>query len=110
MVTKAVASSFKKTTKKNKKAGKNSKYSKSTELLPSFGDGQKKWTTLIDNGVIFPPPYKSHEVKMLYNGKPVELASEQEDLGLSHDHFLQFSMSNFSLSILLVFQFTYWSF
>ncbi|KAF3444184.1 hypothetical protein FNV43_RR13874 [Rhamnella rubrinervis] len=79
-VTKPVSSSFKKTTMKNKKTAKNSKYSKSTKLLPSSGDGQKKWTTLVHNGVIFPPPYSSHGVKMLYNGKPVELTPEQEEV------------------------------
>lgn len=79
----AVSSSFKKITKKNKKAAKNSKYSKSTKLLPSSGDGQKKWTNLVHNGVIFPPPYTPHGVKMLYNGKPVELIPEQEEVGLS---------------------------
>lgn len=82
-VTKPVSSSFKKTTMKNKKTAKNSKYSKSTKLLPSSGDGQKKWTTLVHNGVIFPPPYNSHGVKMLYNGKPVDLTPEQEEVGLS---------------------------
>ncbi|XP_048327556.1 DNA topoisomerase 1 alpha-like isoform X1 [Ziziphus jujuba] len=80
VVTKAVSSSSKKITKKNKKAAKNSKYSKSTKLLPSSGDGQKKWTTLVHNGVIFPPPYAPHGVKMLYNGKPVELTPEQEEV------------------------------
>lgn len=86
-VTKPISSSFKKTTNKNKKVAKNSKYSKSTKLLPSSGDGQKKWTTLVHNGVIFPPPYNPHRVKMLYNGKPVDLTPEQEEVGLSHNHF-----------------------
>ncbi|PON40700.1 DNA topoisomerase I [Parasponia andersonii] len=79
-VTKPVSSSFKKTTKKFKKGAKNSKYSKSTKLSPSSGDGQKKWTTLIHNGVIFPPPYQPHGVKLLYNGKPVDLTPVQEEV------------------------------
>ncbi|KAK9933580.1 hypothetical protein M0R45_020773 [Rubus argutus] len=57
-----------------------SKYSKSTREGPSSNDGQKKWTTLDHNGVIFPPPYKPHGVKMLYNGKPVNLTPEQEEV------------------------------
>lgn len=77
---KVVSSSFKKTTKKSKKVVKNSKYIRSTKMTPSSGDGQKKWTTLVHNGVIFPPPYQSHGVKMLYNGKPVDLTPEQEEV------------------------------
>ncbi|XP_010252639.1 PREDICTED: DNA topoisomerase 1 alpha-like [Nelumbo nucifera] len=73
--TKVVSSSFKKTSKKLKK----DKYSKSTKVPPSSGEGQK-WTTLEHNGVIFPPPYKPHGVKMLYNGQPVDLTPEQEEV------------------------------
>ncbi|KXN92450.1 DNA topoisomerase 1 [Leucoagaricus sp. SymC.cos] len=45
-------------------------------------DGSVKWTTLEHNGVIFPPPYEllpSH-VKMKYNGKPVDLPPEAEEV------------------------------
>lgn len=73
--TKVVSSSMKKTKKKLKKP----KYSKSSKLQPSSGEG-KKWTTLEHNGVIFPPPYKPHGVKMLYKGKPVDLTPEQEEV------------------------------
>lgn len=51
-------------------------------MTPSSGDGQKKWTTLVHNGVIFPPSYQSHGVKMLYNGKPVDLTPEQEEVSI----------------------------
>ncbi|KAI8010223.1 DNA topoisomerase 1 alpha [Camellia lanceoleosa] len=78
-VTKVVSSSFKKTSKKSKKAVKKSKYSKSSKMLPGSGEGQK-WTTLIHNGVIFPPPYKPHGVKMLYKGQKVDLTPEQEEV------------------------------
>ncbi|KAF5478987.1 hypothetical protein F2P56_005503 [Juglans regia] len=74
------SASFKKTTKMSKNAAKNSKYIKSTKMTPSSGDGQKKWTNLVHNGVIFPPPYKPHRVKMLYNGKPVDLTADQEEV------------------------------
>lgn len=73
--TKVVSSSMKKTKKKFKKT----KYSKSSKVQPSSGEGQK-WTTLEHNGVIFPPPYKPHGVKMLYKGKPVDLTPEQEEV------------------------------
>ncbi|KAE8100764.1 hypothetical protein FH972_018627 [Carpinus fangiana] len=77
---KTVSSAFKKTAIKSKKAAKNSKYIKSTKMTPSSGDGQKKWTTLVHSGVIFPPPYTPHGVKILYNGKPVVLTPEQEEV------------------------------
>ena len=82
-VNKASSPSFKKQAKnkKLKKSGGGSEYSKSTKLLPSSGDGQKKWTTLVHNGVIFPPPYQPHGVKMTYKGKPVDLTPEQEEVG-----------------------------
>ncbi|KAK7341180.1 hypothetical protein VNO80_24105 [Phaseolus coccineus] len=80
-VNKSSSKSFKKQTKKTlKKSGSGSEYSKSSKLLPSSGDGQKKWTTLVHNGVIFPPPYQRHGVKMLYKGRPVDLTPEQEEV------------------------------
>lgn len=81
--TKSVSSSSKKIIKKTKKVIKNSQYSKSTKMLPGSGDGQKKWTTLVHNGVIFPPPYSPHGVKMLYKGKEVNLTPEQEEVFFS---------------------------
>ncbi|KAI4295239.1 hypothetical protein L6164_035306 [Bauhinia variegata] len=79
-VNKAGLPSFKKQAKKLKKSGSDSEYCKSTKLTPSSGDGQKKWTTLVHNGVIFPPPYQPHGVKMLYKGKTVDLTPEQEEV------------------------------
>ncbi|KII92442.1 hypothetical protein PLICRDRAFT_172532 [Plicaturopsis crispa FD-325 SS-3] len=52
------------------------------EAQQANGDGTKKWTTLEHSGVIFPPPYEplpSH-VKMKYNGKPVDLPPESEEV------------------------------
>uniref|UniRef100_A0A2P2LZ60 Uncharacterized protein MANES_03G135300 n=1 Tax=Rhizophora mucronata TaxID=61149 RepID=A0A2P2LZ60_RHIMU len=66
--------------KKIKKPMKNSKYSKSTKLQPGSTDGQRKWTTLVHNGVIFPPPYKPHGIKIFYKGKPIDLTPEQEEV------------------------------
>ncbi|KAL3508430.1 hypothetical protein ACH5RR_027831 [Cinchona calisaya] len=78
-VTKVVSSSVTKINKKSKKVIKKSKYSKSSKVSPGSGDGQK-WTTLVHNGVIFPPPYKPHGVKMLYKGQPITLSPEQEEV------------------------------
>ncbi|GAA5876326.1 hypothetical protein JCM16303_007100 [Sporobolomyces ruberrimus] len=44
------------------------------------GDNETKWKTLEHNGVLFPPEYEPHGVKMKYNGKPVELAPEAEEV------------------------------
>ncbi|PKA53641.1 DNA topoisomerase 1 [Apostasia shenzhenica] len=70
--------SFKKDNKKMK-TQKFSKYSKSSKIPPGSGGGQK-WTTLVHNGVIFPPAYQSHGIKMLYNGQPVALTPGQEEV------------------------------
>ncbi|KAI3764939.1 hypothetical protein L2E82_14956 [Cichorium intybus] len=70
------------TFKKSKKVEKKSKYSKPSKVPPGSGEGQK-WTSLVHNGVIFPPPYKPHGVKILYKGKPVDLTPEQEEVRTS---------------------------
>ncbi|KAM0748778.1 hypothetical protein T439DRAFT_303530 [Meredithblackwellia eburnea MCA 4105] len=43
-------------------------------------DGITKWKTLEHNGVLFPPEYEPHGVKMKYNGKPVTLPPEAEEV------------------------------
>ena len=49
---------------------------------PTKGDGTTKWTTLQHNGVVFPPPYEPlpKSVKLFYNGKPINLAPEAEEI------------------------------
>ena len=49
---------------------------------PTKGDGTKKWETLEHNGVVFPPPYEPlpKNVKMRYDGVPVTLAPEAEEV------------------------------
>ena len=39
-----------------------------------------RWTTLEHAGVLFPPEYQPHGVKMLYDGVPVDLTPEQEEV------------------------------
>ncbi|CEL60825.1 DNA topoisomerase I [Rhizoctonia solani AG-1 IB] len=48
----------------------------------ALGDGTSKWTTLEHAGVLFPPPYEPlpKDVKMKYNGKPVDLPPDAEEL------------------------------
>ena len=49
---------------------------------PSKGDGTKKWTTLEHAGVVFAPPYEPlpENVKLRYDGKPVSMAVEAEEI------------------------------
>lgn len=49
---------------------------------PTKGDGTTKWTTLEHAGVVFPPPYEPlpRNVKLLYDGRPVSLAPEAEEV------------------------------
>ncbi|CAO3612677.1 unnamed protein product [Mucor hiemalis] len=43
-------------------------------------DDSIKWTQLQHNGVLFPPAYVPHGVRMNYNGKPVTLSPEAEEV------------------------------
>ncbi|EEP81831.1 DNA topoisomerase I [Uncinocarpus reesii 1704] len=49
---------------------------------PAKGDGTIKWTTLEHNGVVFPPPYEPlpKNVKMKYDGVPITLSLEAEEV------------------------------
>ncbi|KAL4728665.1 DNA topoisomerase 1 [Fusarium chlamydosporum] len=49
---------------------------------PKKEDDSIKWTTLEHNGVLFPPDYEPlpKNVKMLYDGQPVTLAPEVEEV------------------------------
>lgn len=49
---------------------------------PTKGDGTQKWTTLEHAGVVFPPPYEPlpKNVRLLYDGKPVSMAPEAEEV------------------------------
>jgi DNA topoisomerase-1 len=49
---------------------------------PMANDGTKKWDTLEHAGVVFPPPYEPlpKNVKMLYDGKPVLMHPDAEEV------------------------------
>jgi DNA topoisomerase-1 len=57
-------------------------------------DGSMKWTTLEHNGVLLPPPYEllPKSVKLVYDGKDIDLAPEAEEVAgffgamLNSDH------------------------
>jgi DNA topoisomerase-1 len=43
-------------------------------------DDTIKWNSLVHNGVLFPPDYEPHGVKMKYKGKEVELSPNSEEV------------------------------
>lgn len=43
-------------------------------------DDGVKWTSLQHNGVMFPPEYVPHGVKMNYDGVPIELSAASEEV------------------------------
>ena len=47
-----------------------------------LGDGTNKWDTLEHAGVVFPPPYQPlpNNVKMKYDGKPVSMHPDSEEV------------------------------
>ena len=57
---------------------------------PMKGDGTIKWTTLEHNGVVFPPDYEPlpKHVKMLYDGVPVSMQPDAEELAYSFGSML----------------------
>ncbi|KAH7288776.1 hypothetical protein KP509_31G042500 [Ceratopteris richardii] len=65
---------------KLKKQQKMMKEATSVKNGPPGAGGGQKWTTLEHSGVIFPPPYKPHGIKILYEKKPVTLTPEQEEV------------------------------
>lgn len=44
------------------------------------GSGKQMWKTLEHAGVLFPPEYEPHGIKMIYDGLPVDLTLEQEEV------------------------------
>lgn len=51
-----------------------------SEGLKESDDKKIQWKTLRHNGLLFPPEYQPHGVKMLYDGVPVDLTPEQEEV------------------------------
>ncbi|KAJ3274687.1 DNA topoisomerase 1 [Terramyces sp. JEL0728] len=48
--------------------------------LEEKADNGIKWTSLQHQGPLFPPPYEPHGVKMLYDGKAVDLTPAAEEV------------------------------
>ena len=43
-------------------------------------DSTKRWDSLEHNGVLFPPKYQPHHIKILYKGNVINLSSYQEEI------------------------------
>ncbi|KAI8816381.1 uncharacterized protein EV422DRAFT_545796 [Fimicolochytrium jonesii] len=76
-----------------KKAGKKGAATKDEEDAPAAeeeddfswldnmsADNSIKWKSLQHNGPLFPPPYEPHGVQMKYDGQPVELSPDSEEV------------------------------
>lgn len=48
-----------------------------------------KWKTLEHGGVLFPPEYTPHGIKMKYDGVPVDLTPEQEEVATMYAAMLE---------------------
>ncbi|KAK3278754.1 DNA topoisomerase 1 [Cymbomonas tetramitiformis] len=55
---------------------------KSPKPNPVNENNNKKlfWETLSHSGVLFPPPYEPHGVKLIYDGRPVDLTPAEEEV------------------------------
>ncbi|CAH1769327.1 11035_t:CDS:2, partial [Entrophospora sp. SA101] len=47
-----------------------------------------KWTSLVHNGVWFPPEYVPHNIKMKYNGDEIKLSPEAEEIATFYAELL----------------------
>jgi DNA topoisomerase I len=48
-----------------------------------------KWTKLEHGGVLFPPEYQPHGIKLKYDGVPVDLTPEQEEIATMYASMLE---------------------
>lgn len=53
------------------------------------GKGEKKWSTLKHNGVMFTEPYKPHMIPIIYNGKKIVLDSDSEEFATIYAKVLE---------------------
>lgn len=57
--------------------------------LQEGGTKKKKWTTLKHNGVLFPPPYVPHNIPLLYDGIPIILTPDAEEIATMYAKHLE---------------------
>eukprot|EP00192_Tetraselmis_astigmatica_P007703 CAMPEP_0117652114 /NCGR_PEP_ID=MMETSP0804-20121206/2455_1 /TAXON_ID=1074897 /ORGANISM="Tetraselmis astigmatica, Strain CCMP880" /LENGTH=709 /DNA_ID=CAMNT_0005458141 /DNA_START=460 /DNA_END=2586 /DNA_ORIENTATION=- len=66
--------------KEVKKAPMGTAPPKKAKAAPQVPSNEIKWTTLQHGGVMFPPEYEPHGVKMRYDGREIELNAEEEEV------------------------------
>mmetsp|Transcript_21954 Transcript_21954/g.42632 ORF Transcript_21954/g.42632 Transcript_21954/m.42632 type:complete len:646 (-) Transcript_21954:234-2171(-) len=57
-----------------------------------------KWNSLEHNGILFPPPYEAHGVRILYEGEPVNLTPEAEEMATKYAEILFSEMNGATTS------------
>ncbi|CBH10411.1 DNA topoisomerase IB, large subunit, putative [Trypanosoma brucei gambiense DAL972] len=61
--------------------------------LTTTKKGEKRWDTLLHNGVLFPPAYVPHGIPILYNQQKFEMTPEEEEVATmfavlrEHDYY-----------------------
>lgn len=67
--------------KKKRASGEGGKRGgKRNESKGSSTERKRMWEKLYHHGVLFPPPYKPHGIRMLYDGEEIDLTPEQEEV------------------------------
>ena len=64
-------------------------WAQSDDTIQSILNSDQKWQTLKHNGVLFPPDYQPHSIPVYYDGKPVKLDPEQEEVATMYASMLE---------------------
>ena len=62
-------------------------------------EGETKWKHLEHNGVLFPVEYEPHKIKIKYQGEPIELNPEQEEVATFWAQLLDSELSKKDIAI-----------
>lgn len=57
-------------------------------LLLQLGGADIEWTSLVHNGVLFPPDYVKHDVPVIYEGKSIVLNTDAEELATMYAKYI----------------------
>lgn len=57
-------------------------------ICNQFGGVKKKWTTLVHNGVMFPPEYEPHHIPVIYHNKLIYLEPQAEEAATFYARYL----------------------
>jgi len=51
--------------------------------------GERKWSSLYHNGVLFPPKYKKHDVPVIFNGEEIVLEDSAEEFATIYAKYIE---------------------